>query len=76
VVPGTNIFITWMHDSHVGGHSGMLGTYQRAKRMFYWKKMKEDILTHVRRCEVCQLNKHENKPPAGLLDPITVLGGA
>jgi transposase InsO family protein len=68
--------ITWMHDSHVGGHSGMLGTYQRAKRMFYWKKMKEDILTHVRRCEVCQLNKHENKPPAGLLDPITVLEGA
>jgi Integrase zinc binding domain len=68
--------IGWMHDSSVGGHSDILGSYQRAKRIFYWPKMKEKIIRHVKACEVCQLNKHENKPPVGLLDPISLLDRA
>jgi Integrase zinc binding domain/Integrase core domain len=68
--------MAWMHDSQVGGHSGVLGTYQRAKKFFYWPKMKEQILAHVKKCDVCQLNKHENKPPPDLLDPITIPEGA
>jgi Integrase zinc binding domain len=59
-----------MHDSHVRGHSGMLGTYQRAKGEFCWPMMKEKIVTHVRGCEICQLNKHETKSPPRLLEPI------
>jgi Integrase zinc binding domain len=64
--------ITWMHDSYVGGHSGMLGTYQRAKGKFCWPMMKEKIVTHVRGCEICQLNKHETKSPPKLLEPIAI----
>jgi Integrase zinc binding domain len=33
-----------MHDSSEGGHSEVLGTYQRVKRVFYWPKMKETIM--------------------------------
>jgi Integrase zinc binding domain len=26
-----------IHDSSIGGHSGILGTYQRMKKLFYWQ---------------------------------------
>ena len=32
--------ITALHSSAVGGHSGQRATYQRVKRMFYWKGLK------------------------------------
>ncbi|KAL0461879.1 UNVERIFIED_CONTAM: Retrovirus-related Pol polyprotein from transposon.6 [Sesamum latifolium] len=33
-----------LHDSAIGGHSGINGTYQQLKSMFYWPKMKEDVV--------------------------------
>jgi Integrase zinc binding domain len=66
----------WMHNSSIGGHSGILGTYQRTKKMFYWPKMKAEIIAHIKSCDICQLNKHELNPPAGLLDPIPIPEGA
>jgi Reverse transcriptase (RNA-dependent DNA polymerase)/RNase H-like domain found in reverse transcriptase/Integrase zinc binding domain len=68
--------MNWMHDSSVGGHAGILGTYQRTKKMFYWPRMKEDVITHVKACDTCQLNKHEHHLPSGLLDPIPIPNGA
>jgi hypothetical protein len=38
--------------------------------------MKEGIISHVKSCDVCQLNKHENKPSLELLDPIPIPNGA
>jgi Integrase zinc binding domain len=49
-----------LHDSSVGGHSGIFGTYQRVRKYFYWSKLKETVLQHVQFCEVCQLNKREH----------------
>ncbi|XP_011075658.1 uncharacterized protein LOC105160092 [Sesamum indicum] len=61
-----------MHDSALGGHSGMQGTYQRLKPLFYWPTMKVDVQEWVRRCEICQRAKHENNPYPGLLQPLPV----
>jgi Integrase zinc binding domain/RNase H-like domain found in reverse transcriptase/Integrase core domain len=61
-----------LHNSSVGGHSGIVGTYHRVKRHFYWPKLKETVLEHVKHCDVCQLNKGENVLNPGLLEPIPV----
>lgn len=39
--------ITALHSSAIGGHSGQRATYQRLKKMFYWKVMKQDVETFV-----------------------------
>ncbi|XP_026411164.1 uncharacterized protein LOC113306442 [Papaver somniferum] len=54
------------------GHSGGQATYQRAKLYFYWVEMKQQILTWVRECDICQQHKNFNTLPAGLLQPLTI----
>jgi hypothetical protein len=61
-----------LHDSGVGGHSGILGTYQRIKSLFSWPKMKEDIMKYVRQCSVCQQAKAEHIRIPGLLNPLPI----
>jgi transposase InsO family protein len=61
------------HDSSLGGHAGILGTYQRVT--FYWPKLKQLVWKHVHNCHVCQLNKHEHVATPGLLQPISVPEG-
>ena len=39
--------IAALHDSIVGGHSGCLATYQRVKRLFWWKGLKSDVKLFV-----------------------------
>jgi urease accessory protein UreH len=48
-----------MHTRALGGHSGVLGTYHKIKRLFYWPKMKEDIIKYVQPCSNCQQAKTE-----------------
>ncbi|KAF5447046.1 hypothetical protein F2P56_032626 [Juglans regia] len=59
----------YIHDNLVREHSGYLKTYQRTKRDFYWKGMK-DIKKLVRECDVCQAVKYETTLLAGLLQPL------
>jgi Integrase zinc binding domain len=56
-----------LHDSSLGGHFGILGTYQRVKRLFTWPKLKEGVIQHVQNYDICQLNKGELVPVPGLL---------
>jgi hypothetical protein len=35
--------ISAMHSSAIGGHSGTKATYQRIKKLFYWKGIKSDV---------------------------------
>jgi Integrase zinc binding domain len=42
-----------IYGSGVGGHSGVLCTYQMLKKLFFWSKMKEMVHEHVRECEMC-----------------------
>jgi Integrase zinc binding domain len=41
------------HDTSMGGHSGILGTYQRVKKLFYWPKLRQSVLEIVQKCNVC-----------------------
>ncbi|KAL0337660.1 UNVERIFIED_CONTAM: Transposon Ty3-G Gag-Pol polyprotein [Sesamum calycinum] len=40
-----------LHDSALGDHSGITGTYQRIKLLFYWLTLKGDIQNWVKECE-------------------------
>lgn len=40
-----------MHNTSYGGHSGIHGTYQSVKRLFFWPNMKKDITTWVQNCK-------------------------
>ncbi|GAA0167799.1 hypothetical protein LIER_40449 [Lithospermum erythrorhizon] len=61
-----------LHDSTVGGHSGMAVTYNNVKSLFYWKGLKKDVTTFVSFCDIYQKSKHELVPSPGLLNPVTI----
>ena len=63
------------HDSPLSSHQGFTKTYRAIRERFSWKGLKEDVLRHVRECEVCQHNKGEMNHPAGLLQPLPILEG-
>lgn len=56
-----------MHGSSYGGHSGIYGTYMRAKGVFYWPQMRVDVEQLVHGCDVCQRTKRDNISYPGLL---------
>lgn len=68
--------ISAMHASPVGGHSGILATYQRVKHLFAWAGMKRAVEDFVHQCQICQQAKHENSRPAGTLQPLKPPEGA
>jgi hypothetical protein len=75
VVIGANLalqtkLIAQLHDTPVGGHSGIQATYQRVKKLYYWSGMKLAVELYVRQCPICQQAKHTNTKPAGLLQPL------
>jgi hypothetical protein len=41
------------HSTAVGGHSGVHATYQRIKKLFQWKGMKQEVDSFVKQCVVC-----------------------
>jgi hypothetical protein len=36
-----------MHDSVLGGHSGLHATYHRLKKLFFWRSMKGDVQSYI-----------------------------
>lgn len=64
--------VTYMHNSSVGGYSGITVTFQRVVNVFWWPGLWEQIQQHVYACHVCQLSKHENVHSPGLLQPLSV----
>jgi hypothetical protein len=64
--------INAFHNSAVGGHSGVLPTYQRLKRLFSWNGMKLAVEDFVRQCAICQQAKHSTGRPADLLQPLPI----
>lgn len=42
-IEAQQVVLLALHNSGVGGHSGVTGTYQRVKNLFYWPGMKKDI---------------------------------
>jgi hypothetical protein len=67
--------IAAFHSSVIGGHSGRTATYQRLKKLFFWKGMKNDVDNYVKQCNICQHNKHSHTHPVGLLQPLPIPAG-
>jgi hypothetical protein len=61
-----------IHDSSIGGHSGVNTTYRRLKAMFYWPGMKEEVHKYVQSCQICQMTKPELIHTPGLLQPLPI----
>ena len=61
-----------MHDHPYSGHFGQRKTLDLVQRVFYWPRMKDDIVGYCRACPSCQLNKSRNTKPAGLLQPLDI----
>jgi hypothetical protein len=54
------------------GHSGILPTYQRVSKMFWWKGIKQEVESFVRQCSICQQAKSEHCKSPGLLCPLPI----
>ncbi|XP_039045952.1 uncharacterized protein LOC120185946 [Hibiscus syriacus] len=61
-----------LHDSPQGRHSGVQATYYKIKLYFYWKGLKSQVKSYVKKCEVCQRTKGDNVAIPGLLQPIVI----
>lgn len=61
-----------IHGSPYGGHSGIMGTYMRAKSVFYWPQLKQDVMALMNYCDVCQRTKRDQGPYPGLLQPLPI----
>lgn len=66
-----NILVA-MYSSSYGGHSGVTGTYMRLKSLLFWPKMKDDVISFVKKCDICKLNKPNSGPMPGLLQPLPI----
>lgn len=55
------------HDNPLAGHQGVLKTYKRMQRTYYWPKMRKDVATYVAKCTICQQTKYDQQLPAGVM---------
>jgi hypothetical protein len=62
--------IAQLHDTPMGGHSGIQAISERAKKSYYWPGMKLAVELYVRQCPISQQAKHSNTRPVGLLQPL------
>ncbi|XP_066365474.1 uncharacterized protein [Miscanthus floridulus] len=64
--------IAAMHDSTIGGHSGIPVTYRHIKQLFAWPGLKSAVQKFVRSCLTCQQAKPDRSRLPGLLQPLPV----
>jgi hypothetical protein len=61
-----------LHSSTLAGHSGFQKTYARACCSFFWEGMKNNILTFVTKCDVCQCHKGDTVKTPGALQLLPI----
>lgn len=61
-----------IHESSMGGHSGVENTYQKIYTVFYWPELRADIKELVRNCHICQVSKNEHVRQPGFLQPLHI----
>jgi hypothetical protein len=62
------------HSPKLSIHLGSSKMYQDLEPCFWWTKMKKEIAAFVARCDNCCRVKAIHLKPAGLLQPLSVLG--
>lgn len=67
-----NKIIQNMHESSMGGHSGIENTYQKINQTFFWPELRQEVKEWVKACHICQVSKHENVRQPGFLQPLPV----
>ncbi|KAL4030361.1 hypothetical protein IC575_008597 [Cucumis melo] len=66
--------LTEAHSSPFTMHPGSTKMYQDLRSVYWWRGMKREVADFVSRCLVCQQVKAPRQHPAGLLQPLSVLG--
>ncbi|KAJ1701330.1 hypothetical protein LUZ63_001109 [Rhynchospora breviuscula] len=67
-----NKIMQCLHDSSIGGHSGINVTYHKLKRYFYWPHLKQYVHDYMTSCHTCQIHKGEHISYPGLLQPLPI----
>jgi len=62
--------IEQMHNSPIGGHSGIPATVKRLQSLFAWPQLKKQVAAFVKSCPTCQQAKPERVKYPGLLRPL------
>jgi hypothetical protein len=68
--------IAALHNSPVGGHSGIPVTLRKLKQYFAWLGMKKSVHSFVSVCSICLQAKHDRARYPGLLQPLPIPEGA
>ncbi|KAI2644103.1 Transposon Tf2-6 polyprotein [Labeo rohita] len=64
--------LQWGHSSELVCHPGATRTCMLIKQRFWWPSVVPDARRFVLACPVCAAGKDSNRPPAGLLQPLSV----
>jgi hypothetical protein len=54
------------------GHPGYQNMVTTVRQLYYWPRMKQDIVEYIAKCLECQQVKVEHKHPARLLQPLQI----
>ncbi|PIK62382.1 Retrotransposable element Tf2 protein type 2 [Apostichopus japonicus] len=73
VVPGELVVevIAHHHCTPTSPHLGMRKTISKIREKFYWKNLKSDVETFVKKCRQCQLSKPMYCKPSGYMESTT-----
>jgi len=63
-----------LHNSLMGGHSGIVDTYHKVRQLFQWPGLKKDVMEFVMGCDTCKMCKIENVAYPGLLQLLDIPG--
>ena len=58
------------HGAALSGHGGTLKTKQQILQSYFWPGMDQDIQTHLKTCQKCQLHRTRDHTKPALLSPL------
>ncbi len=64
--------LEWGHSSYLACHPGATRTHRLIKQRFWWSSMARDTRRFVAACPICAAGNGSNRPPVGLLQPLSV----
>ena len=68
-----NNILDLAHSIPMGGHLGVLKTYEKVRKHFYWPGMQASVRNFCKTCQTCQMiGKRGHHPPPAPLKPIQV----
>ena len=66
------VILYMMHSHPLAGHFGIEATYDKIKKRYYWKNMKDDVRRYIKSCDKCQ--RRGNLGEKDELYPIKIMG--